>query len=133
MVANVIHATFTLGVRMEDLESPIKPNGTSATPDSSVESYGEVIMDENPTGVSDDLQSKHISPLKSETSSVENSKLYTTTRNWSDAANGCIGLKRSSSMPDVGIDIRDNYFFRKSPAKSVLRRTYSASKLMEKI
>jgi len=67
---------------MEELESPIMLEGEIETQESTNDSCGEVTMDENPTGISDDLQSKHLSPLKSETSSVENSKLFTTARNW---------------------------------------------------
>ena len=40
---------------MADLESPIDHETREEKIDTSEESYGEVIMDENPTGVSDDL------------------------------------------------------------------------------
>ena len=55
---------------MEDLESPIMPEGKIENQESNNDSYGEVTMDENPAGISDDLHSKHLSPLKSETSSI---------------------------------------------------------------
>ena len=116
---------------MADLESPIDHETREEKIDTSEESYGEVIMDENPTGVSDDLQSKHLTPLKSENSSLENKQLYTTTRNWSIAAMGCGYLKRSTSMPNIADPIEDNYFAKRSPGKNTLRRTMSASKLLE--
>ena len=90
-------------------------------------------MDENPTGISDDLQLKHLTPLKSETSSVKKNQLFPTARNQTVAAIGCGFMKRSSSMPNILGDIKDNYFSKKSPPKHKLRKTLSASELMENL
>ena len=119
---------------MEDSESPIDQH-KEAQQDTSSCSEEKVNMSLNPTGISDELQSRHLTPTKSETSSVVNGQLFTTAQNWTAAAVGCGFIKRSSSMPNLIVDIDDNYFSKKSHEmpKAIVRRTYSASELMKNL
>ena len=64
---------------------------------------------------------------------MENEQLFTTARNWTVAAIGCGFMKRSSSMPNIVGNIKENYFSKKSPPKNNLRRTLSASELIENV
>ena len=64
------------------------------------------------TGLSNDTQVLQLTPPPRESSSVENMKLFTSTRNWSDAARRN-GLKpRSSSEPRLNTNLLDNAFFK---------------------
>ena len=51
-----------------------------------------------------------LTPLKSESSSVEESKLVTTTNNWTRAAISCGLIKKTRSLPDLNISLGSNNY-----------------------
>ena len=91
-------------IDVED-ESPI--GHVSDNSGSSSDSVG-IPASMNPTGMSDELTQTHLTPRKSESSSIENRGLYDTAFNLTKAAEVCGVTRRSSSLPDVLRGIEHN-------------------------
>ena len=69
------------------------------------QSAEDIARNLNPTGISDDLTTAHLTPPPTETSSFENRRLYTTTRNLTRAAESFGVIRRSSSLPNLAIEL----------------------------
>ena len=69
-------------------------------------------LNRSPTNASNEFAASRITPLKLESSSLEEKKLLTTTNNWSRAAVHCGIIKKTRSLPDLHVSLRSNTFAR---------------------
>ena len=69
------------------------------------------------TGISQEATKLLITPPVSETSSMENRRLFTTAQNWSDAANNKGIKSRSQSEPRNPMKLCDNVIYKDFPAR----------------
>ena len=68
-----------------------------------------VIINKSPTNVSNEFAASKLTPVKQESSSVENLKLTTTATNWDRAAVRCGLIRRARSLPDISL--KSNAFY----------------------
>ena len=69
-------------------------------------------LNKSPTNASNEFAASRITPLKSESSSLEEKKLLTTTNNWSRAAVYRCIIRKTRSLPDLHVSLRSNTFAR---------------------
>ena len=98
-------------------ESPIEKVEPVLDEISLEKSGGDALNKMSKTGISQEATKLFITPPVSETSSVENRRLFTTAQNWSDAASKKGIKSRTQSEPRNSTKLCDNVIYKDFPAR----------------
>ena len=120
-------------------ESPIDNAIEDVVDEKSYEDDSQGKAGVNKTGVSQETCTLHITPPKSESSSLTNRQLFTSALNWSDAAEKKgIKMRRTHSEPRQALRLIENSVYKEYPMRDVdmmrspeVRRANSMAELLE--